>query len=78
VEFNNVSKKKYFPLPFTYIILDGVAGYDQNSFMDGFLGYNQISIYPPHHLIAFTTPWGIFAHGQISFSLCNSLIIFNN
>ena len=40
--------------------------------MNGFLGYNQILIYPSHHLlIAFTT------HGQTSFALCNSLIIFS-
>ena len=65
-KLNNVTKKDYFPLPFTDSILDRVAGYDCYSFMDGFSGYNQISIYPPHRLLtAFTTHWGVFAYARM-------------
>jgi hypothetical protein len=72
-KLNSVTKKDYFPLPFTDSMLDGVAGYDCYSFMDGFSGYNQISIYPPHRpLTAFTTPWGVFAHARMPFGMCNS------
>jgi hypothetical protein len=41
---NNVTQKDYLPLPFTDAILDGLAGYECYSFLDGFLGYNQIMI----------------------------------
>jgi hypothetical protein len=72
-KLNSVTKKDYFPLPFTDSMLDGVAGYDCYSFMDGLSGYNQISIYPPHRpLTAFTTPWGVFAHARMPFGMCNS------
>ena len=35
---NSVTKKDYFPLPFTNTMLDAVAGYKRYSFMDGFSG----------------------------------------
>ena len=31
-----------FPLPFTDGVLDVVAGHEVYSFLDGFIGYNQI------------------------------------
>ena len=37
---NKVTKKNYFPLPFTDAILDTVAGHECYSFLDGFWGYN--------------------------------------
>lgn len=77
-KLNSVTKKDYFPLPFINIMLDGVAGYDRYLFMNGFPRYNQISIYPPHHILAaFTTPWGVFAHKRMPFGLCNSLATFS-
>ena len=77
-KLNSVTKKDYFPLPFTDTMLDGVAGYERYSFMDGFSGYNQISIYPPHRVLtSFTTPWGIFAHERMPFGLCNSPATFS-
>ena len=59
--------------PYIDTMLDEVAGYDCYSFMDGFSGYNQISIYPPHRILtAFTTPWGIFAYACMPFGMCSS------
>ena len=43
-KLNAVTKKDYFPLPFTDSILDAVAGHDSYSFLDGFSGYNQVKI----------------------------------
>jgi hypothetical protein len=39
-KLNSATKKDYFPLPFTDIILDHVAGHQRYSFLDGFSGYN--------------------------------------
>ena len=35
-----------FPLPFADTLLDSVAGNQMYSFLDGFLGYNQIIMHP--------------------------------
>lgn len=43
-KLNAAIKKDYFPLPFTDIILDHVAGQELYSFLDGFSGYNQVHI----------------------------------
>jgi len=40
------------------MIIDSIIGHDALSFMDGFLGYNQILINPiDQHKMNFTTPW---------------------
>jgi hypothetical protein len=46
-EFHDLNKaypKDNFPTPFIDQIIDECAGYEAFSFMDGFLGYNQIQI----------------------------------
>jgi len=43
-KLNSVTKNNNFPLPFTNVLLDGVAGHECYSFIDGFSGYNQIQI----------------------------------
>jgi hypothetical protein len=76
-KLNSVTKKDHFPLPFTDTLLDGVAGYECYSFMDGFSGYNQIQIAQRYRLLtAFTTDWGIFAHTKMPFGLCNAPATF--
>jgi hypothetical protein len=58
-------------------MLDAMAGYKCYSFMDGFLGYNQIQIYEPHRwYTSFTTDWGIFAYMVMPFGLCNAPATF--
>ena len=72
-KLNATTKKDYFPLPFTDIILDHVSGQECYSFLDGFSKYNQASIWMGDQLkTTFTTEWGMFAFNQMSFGLCNA------
>jgi transposase InsO family protein len=74
---NSVTRKDYFPLPFTDTMLDAVSGHKTYSFMDGFSGYNQIQIYEPHRwYTTFTTDWGTFAYMVMPFGLCNAPATF--
>ena len=76
-KLNSVTKKDYFPLPFTDTLLDSVAGHECYSFLDGFSGYNQVKIAEPYKLLtAFTTDWGIFAYNVMPFGLCNAPATF--
>ena len=43
-ELNKATKEDPFPLPFIDQVLDGLAGNKLFSFLDGFIGYNQIQI----------------------------------
>jgi len=45
-ELKKATKKDHFPLPFIDQMLDGLAGNNFFSFLDGFSGYNQIQISP--------------------------------
>jgi hypothetical protein len=72
-KLKSATKKDYFPLPFTDIILDHVAGHQQYSFLDGFSGYNQVFIRMSDQLkTTFTTEWGTFAFNRMPFGLCNA------
>jgi len=76
-KLNSVTKKDHFPLPFTNTLLDGVAGHECYSFMDGFSEYNQLQIAKIYRLLtAFTTDWSIFAHTKMPFGLCNAPATF--
>ena len=71
--FNKRTQKDHFPLPFINTILDEVAGHELYTFMDGYSGYNQISIAPKdHHKTVFITPWGTFIYVVMPFGLCNA------
>jgi hypothetical protein len=42
----NATTKKYpYPLPFINEVLNTIARHDADSFLDGYFGYHQISIY---------------------------------
>ena len=72
-KLNASTKKDYFPIPFTDIILDHVSGHECYSFLDGFSGYNQVFIRPEDQLkTTFTTEWGTFAFNRMPFGLCNA------
>ena len=43
---NKVTRKDHFPLPFINQMLDRLAGNEYFCFLDGYLGYNQITIAP--------------------------------
>ena len=72
-KLNQSTQKDHFPLPFINTILEEVAGHELYTFMDGYSGYNQISIHPDdYHKTAFTTPWGTFIYVVMPFGLCNA------
>ena len=76
-KLNFVTQKDYFPLPFTDAILDGVAGHECYSFLDGFSGYNQVMIVAAcRAYTTFTTNWGTFAYNVMPFGLCNAPATF--
>ena len=76
-KLNAVTKKDYFPLPFTDSILDAVAGHESYSFLDGFSGYNQVKIAKEDQLkTTFTTDWGTYAYTVMPFGLCNAPATF--
>ena len=71
-KLNEATKSDQFPMPFSDTLLDVVAGHEMYRFLDGFSGYNQISMAPEDvHKTAFITEWGAFAYTVMSFGLKN-------
>lgn len=53
-------------------ILQTVSGLEMMSMLDGFSGYNQISVLKQdQHKTTFITPWGTFAYNRMPFGLIN-------
>jgi hypothetical protein len=76
VDFRNLnrsSRKDNYPLPNMEHILQRVTGASRISMIDGFSGYNQISVMPEdREKIAFTTPWVTFMYAKMPFKLMNA------
>ena len=73
IKLNITTKKDHFPLPFIDQMLDRLAGHPHFCFLDGYSGYNQISIAPEdQEKTTFTCPFGTFAFRRMPFSLCNA------
>ena len=76
VEFKNMnkcSKKDNYPLPKMEHLLQRVSGARVMSFLDGFSGYNQITIHPgDQEKTTFTTPWGTFMYSKMPLGLMNA------
>jgi hypothetical protein len=54
-------------------ILQRVIGSKRISMIDGFSGYNQISVHPEdREKTTFTTPWGTFMYAKMPFGLMNA------
>ena len=45
-KLNKATRKDHFPLPFLNHMLDWLAGHEYYCFLDGYSGYNQITISP--------------------------------
>jgi hypothetical protein len=72
-DLNKACPKDNFPTPFIDQIIYECVGCEAFSFMDGFLGYNQIQIkHEDQHKTAFICPWGTFAYRKIPFGLKNA------
>jgi ribonuclease HI len=76
VDFRNLnrsSRKDNYPLPKMEHILQRVTGASRISMIDGFSGYNQVSVLPEdREKTTFTTPWGTFMYAKMSFGLMNA------
>ena len=72
-KLNKATRKDHFPLPFLDQMLDRLAGHEYYCFLDGYSGYNQISIAPEDQKkTTFTCPYGTFAFRRMPFGLCNA------
>ncbi|CAN6557661.1 unnamed protein product [Malus baccata var. baccata] len=74
----NVGTRKYhFPLPFIDQMLERLVGRAFYCFLDGYSGYNQISVAPEdQEKTIFTCPFGTFAYRRMPFGLCNAPATF--
>jgi len=55
------------------MIIDSLVSYEMLSFMDGFIGYNQIKFKESdQHKKTFRTPWGNFFYKVMSFGIKNA------
>ena len=76
-KLNTTTRKDHFPMPFIDQMLDRLAGHPHFCFLDGYSGYNQISIAPEdQEKTTFTCPFGTFAFRRMPFDLCNALGTF--
>ena len=76
-KLNTTTRQDHFPLPFFDQMLDRLAGHPHFCFLDGYLGYNQISIaLEDQEKTTFTCPYGTFAFRRMPVGLCNAPAIF--
>jgi len=76
-KLNTMTTKDYFPLPFFDQILECLARHAYYSFLDGYFGYNQISIaHEDQKKATFTCPFSTFAYLRMPYGLCNALATF--
>ena len=72
-KLSTATRKDHFPLPFIDQMLDRLAGHPHICFLDGYSGYNQISVAPEDQAkTTFTCPFGTFAFRRMPFGLCNA------
>jgi hypothetical protein len=71
-KLNATTKKDPYPLPFTYIMLNTIVGYETYYFLNGHLRYHQIFIAPKDkHKTTFVIDWGAFIWKLMSFEMKN-------
>ena len=76
-DLNKASPKDNFPVPHIDILVDNTAKHALLSFIDGFLGYNQIKMAPKYmEKASFITPWGTYCYKVMLFSLKNAGVIY--
>ena len=75
-KLNKATRKYHFPLPFLDQMLDRLAGHEYYCFLEGYSGYNQITIsLEDQEKITFTCSFGTFAFRP--FRLCNARARFS-
>ena len=76
-KLNTVTKNDHYPLPFIDQMLDRLVGHPYFCFLDGYSGYNQISIaLEDQEKTTVTCPYDTFAFRRMSFGLCNAPATF--
>ena len=71
-DVNRACQKDSFPLPQIDLIIDATAGHELLSFMDAFLGYNQIRMDPSdQENTSFVTGQGTYYYQVMPFELKN-------
>ena len=77
-ELNKVTLTNPFPTPYVDETLNEVAGHEFYSFIDGFLGYNQVPITKEDHKkTTFICEFGSFAYKVMPFGLKNVPTVFS-
>ena len=78
-KLNKATRKYHFPLPFLDKMLDRLAGHEYYCFLDGYSGYNKITIsLEDQEKTTFTCPYGTFAFRRMPFGLCNAPSTFQH
>ena len=76
-KLNTTTRKNPYPLPFIDQMLDRLARHPYLCFLDGYLGYTEISIaLEDQEKTTFTCPYGTFAFIRMPFGLCNASATF--
>ena len=76
-ELNKATLIDPFMTPFADEILNEVVGHECYSFIDGFLGYNQVPIAKEDQKkTTFVCEFGSFAYKVMSFGMNNALVSF--
>ena len=76
-KLNTATRNYHYPLPFIDQMLNRLARHPHYCFLDGYFGYNQISITPEdQEKTTFTCPYGTFAFRRMPFRLCNAPATF--
>jgi hypothetical protein len=71
-KLNSATRKNHFPLPFIDQMVERLASHAYYCFLDGYSGYNQVSVDPEdQEKTTFTCPFGTFAYRRMPFDLCN-------
>ena len=72
-DLNKASPKDDFPLSHIDMLVDNTTGHSMLSFMDGFLGYNQILMAPEDmEKTIFITEWGTYCYRVMPFGFKNA------
>ena len=71
-----MDQKDHVPMPFMDQMLYRLAGKGCYCFLDGYLGYNFISIAPDQEKTTFICPYRTFAFKRMLFGLCNAPATF--
>ena len=70
---NIATIKDHYPLPITNHVLERIARAKTYGFLDGFYGYNQLSIaLEDQHKMTFAVEKGMFAYRVVPFGLINA------